>query len=133
VGKLELSRVRKIVLALPEVSERLSHGEPCFFVQDKRPICYYHEDRNGDGRTSLWCPTPPGVQEELVTADPERFFKPPTSASGTFSEWLGCFLDTRGEHRVDWDELSAILEDAFRQIAPKRLIAELHSLKSNPE
>jgi hypothetical protein len=40
-GKLapmnELARVRKIALGLPEVNERVSHGEPCFFVRDKRP------------------------------------------------------------------------------------------------
>ena len=47
--------------------------------KDKRPLCYFHDDHNGDGRTSLWCPTPPGVQQELVSAEPQRFFKPPTS------------------------------------------------------
>src|ERR1035441_6315905 len=50
MGTRELIRVRKIVLALPGVNERLSHGEPCFFVRDHRPLCYYHEDHNSDGR-----------------------------------------------------------------------------------
>ena len=35
------------------------------------------------------------------------------------------FLDTSGENKVDWDEIAAILEDAFRNVAPKKLIAEL--------
>ena len=125
MGERELARVRRIALALPEVNERLSHGEPCFFVQDKRPICYYHDDHNGDGRISLWCPVAPGVQEELVSADPERFFKPPMSASGTFSSWLGVFLDTTGKNQVDWGEIAAILEDAYRSVALRRLIAQL--------
>ena len=125
MGTREFDRVRWIALALPEVHERLSHGEPCFFVRDKRPVCYYHDDHNGDGRISLWCPVPSGVQEELVSADPERFFKPPMSATGTFSGWLGVFLDIAGETKVDWDEIAAILEDAFRTVAPKKLIAEL--------
>ena len=83
MGQSELDGIRKIALALPEVNERLSHGEPCFFVRDKRPVCYYH-DHHGDGRVSLWCPAPPGVLEELVAAEPERFFEPPPSASGVF-------------------------------------------------
>jgi hypothetical protein len=128
VGARELDRVRKIALALPEVNERLSHGAPCFFVRDKRPVCYYHDGEfSRDGRVSLWCPAPPGVQEELVHSEPERFFKPAPSAKGTFSDWLGVFLDTPGKHKVDWDEIAAILEDAFREVAPKTLIAELDS------
>ena len=125
MGERELARVRRMAVALPEVNERLSHGEPCFFIRDKRPLCYYHDDHNGDGRVSLWCPAPPGVQEELVSAEPERFFKPPISARGTFSDWLGVFLDTSGENKVDWDEMAAILEDAYRNVAPKELVAEL--------
>ena len=125
MGNDALDRVRKIALALPEVNERISHGEPCFFVRDKRPICYFHDNHNGDGRVSVWCPAPPGVQEELVAADPERFFKPPTSARGTFADWLAVYLDTSGEHSVDWIEIAAIIEDAYRIIAPKQLVAEL--------
>src|SRR5438046_540421 len=45
----ELDRIRKIALALPAVNERVSHGEPCFFVRGKRPLCYYHDNHNGDG------------------------------------------------------------------------------------
>src|SRR6267378_2852676 len=79
MGRSELDGVRKIALALPEVNERLSHGAPCLFIQNKRPLCYYHDDHRGDGRVSLWFPVPPGVQEEMVAAEPELFFKPPTS------------------------------------------------------
>jgi hypothetical protein len=132
VGSRELERVRRIALALPEVNERMSHGEPCFFVRDTRPLCYYHDDHNGDGRVSLWCPAPPGVQEELVTAEPERFFTPPTSARGTFSAWLGVFLEPAGTNPVDWDEVAAILDDAFRTVAPKKLVAQLDNRSSGP-
>lgn len=121
----ELAQVRRIALALPGVTERVSHGEPCFFVQDKRPLCYFHDDHRGDGRISLWCPAPPGVPGELVSAEPRRFFRPTPSASGVFSGWLGVYLDTEGDDRVDWHEIANILGDAFRTVAPRSLIAQL--------
>ena len=124
MATLELVRVRAIALALPEVTERLSHGATCFFVRDKRPLCYFHDHHNDD-RVSLWCPAPPGMQAALVADEPTRFFKPPTSASGTFSDWLGVFLDPSGEAAVDWDEIAEILEDAFRLVAPATAVAEL--------
>ena len=112
------------------MTERLSHGEPCFFVRERRPFCYFHDNHNGDGRISLWCPTLPGVQEELVTAEPQRFFRPAPSASGTFSTWLGVYLDTTGTNRVDWKEISNILDDAYRSAAPKSLVRRLDAARS---
>ena len=120
-----LDRVRSIALALPAVTERVSHGAPCFFVQESRPLCYFHDHHRGDRRVSLWCPASRGVQDELVGTEPKRFFAPSPSANGTFAEWLGVFLDSSGEHGVDWLEVATILEDAYRLVAPKRLIAEL--------
>jgi hypothetical protein len=64
------------------------------------------------------------VQDALVRSEPRRFFKPPTSASGTFSGWLGVYLDNP-EPPIDWDEIAEILEDAFRLAAPASAIAEL--------
>lgn len=123
MGASNLERVRQIAVALPEVSERLSHGATCFFVR-KRPICYFHDHHNDD-RVSLWCPAPAGAQEELVSAEPERFFKPTPSAKGTFSDWLGVFLDTSGDAAVDWDEVAEIIETSFRLVAPASLVALL--------
>ena len=67
--------------------------------------------------------SPPGVQIDLVSNDPQRFFKPPPSANATFSHWLGVFLDTTSENSVDWNEIAAILEDAYRTVAPNALVA----------
>lgn len=118
----ELSHVRAIALALPGVIERISHGEPCFFVQGRRPLCYFHENHRGDGRISLWCPAPPGVPAELTGSESDRFFHPTPSASGVFAGWLGVYLDIG---RFDWSEVASIIEEAFRTIAPKRLISQL--------
>lgn len=74
---------------------------------------------------SLWFPAPAGVQEELVSAEPERFFKPTPSAKGTFSDWLGVFLDTSSQAAVNWDEVAEIMEAAFRLVAPASIVALL--------
>jgi hypothetical protein len=125
VGAAELGQVRQIALALPEVSERLSHGAVCFFVGGRRPLCYLHDDHRGDGRASLWCPSVPAVQEELSSAEPRRFFRPQASASGTFSRWIGVYLDLPGDDGVDWDKIAEILGEAYRIVAPRRLVALL--------
>jgi hypothetical protein len=119
------AEVRRIALALPGVVERVSHGEPCFFVEGKRALCYFHENHRGDGRVSMWCPAPPGVPAELVASEPHRFFHPTRSASGVFATWLGVYLDTEGGERVDWIEIARVLEEAYRTVAPKRLVARL--------
>jgi hypothetical protein len=124
VAARSLAWIRSIAVALPEVNERWSHGAPCFFVRNRHALCYYH-DHHGDNRVTLWCPAPPGVQEALVVAKPDQFFTPPTSASGTFSNWLGVFLDTPAETRLQREEIAAILDEAFRLVAPRTLVAEL--------
>ena len=116
-----LAAVRSIALALPGVEERLSHGATCFYVR-KRPLCYYHDaDFSDAGRPSIWCPAPPGVADELATAEADRFFRPTPSASGVFAQWIGMWLDT--EH--DLEVAASVIDDAFRLIAPKRLVSEL--------
>jgi hypothetical protein len=112
-----LARVRAICLALPETSERLSHGAPTFFVRGKRAFVMVLTDHHGDGRFAIWCAAPEGMQKMLVEADPERFFVPPYVGH---RGWLGVRLD-RGLH---WDELIGIAEDAYAEVAPTRLVEE---------
>ena len=113
-----LGRVRAICLGLPEVTERLSHGAPTFFVRGKKTFVMFENDHHGDGRLALWVAAAPGVQEELVEDEPDRFFRPPyVGVRG----WLGVRLD----RSPDWDEIAAICTDAFRCIAPKTLVARL--------
>ncbi len=114
----ELRRVREICLALPEVTERPSHGSPAWFIRDKKTIVMFLDDHHGDGRLALWCAAPPGVQALMVDEDPVRFFVPPYVGH---RGWLGVRLDID----VDWDEVAGIVEDAFRTIAPKTLVARL--------
>ena len=110
-----LERLRAICLALPETSERLSHGAPTFFVRGKRAFVMVLTDHHGDGRFAIWCAAPEGMQKMLVDADPERFFVPPYVGH---RGWLGMRLD----RALDWDELAGIVEDAYAEVAPPRLV-----------
>ena len=111
-----LARVRKLCLALPEATEKLSHGSPTFFV--KKTFVMYLDDHHGDGRLALWCAAAPGVQAEMVDQEPDRFFVPPYVGG---RGWIGVRLD----RDPDWDEIAGIIEDAYREVAPKRLLAVL--------
>ena len=115
-----LEKLRTICLALPETSERLSHGAPTFFVREKRSFLMVLTNHHGDGRFAVWCAAPEGMQTMLVQADPERFFVPPYVGH---RGWLGVRLDVD----VDWDEVAGIVEDAYRMVAPKSLVAKLDS------
>ena len=123
MGKREFNRVRRIALALPGVQERTSHGAPCFFIRNKRPLCYYHDNHRGDGRISLWFAATPDVQDAMLRIDPKRFFRPTTSSAGAFDNWLAVFLDVGDP--PNWTEIAALLERAYRTVAPNALIAEL--------
>lgn len=115
VGDSVLERLRALCLALPEATERVSHGEPSWFVRDRRQFVTY-ADHHHDDRLALWCAAPPGVQEQLVAAEPERFFRPPYVGH---RGWLGVYLDVE----QDWDVLAEVVEDAWRCVAPKTLVA----------
>jgi hypothetical protein len=110
-------RLRALCMALPEVAERLSHGEPTWFVQGKK-VFVMLSDHHHDDRLGFWCAAPPGVQEEMVSTEPERFFRPPYVGG---RGWLGVYLDVP----VDWNEIGEIVVEAYRCIAPKKLVALL--------
>ena len=112
-----LALVRASCLALPETSERESHGAPTFFVRGKRSFATVMSDHHGDGRFAVWCAAPAGMHAMLVEADPERFFVPPYVGH---RGWLGFRLD-RG---FQPDELAGILEDAYAEVAPASLVEQ---------
>lgn len=118
VAKVGLDeRIRGICMALPGVTERLSHGAPSYFA-GKQFVTLWIDGHHDNEFPHLWCAAPLGAQEELISAEPDRFFRPPYVGG---RGWLGLRLD----RKVDWPEVSAICEEAFRTVAPKKLIAEL--------
>jgi len=112
-----LGNLRRLCLALPETTERISHGEPTWFVRDKKVFVMY-ADHHHDERVAFWSAAPAGAQEMLVAAYPDRFFVPPYVG---YRGWLGVWLDVP----VDWDEIADLVSEAYRTVAPKRLVAEL--------
>jgi hypothetical protein len=84
-----LDHLRAICMALPEVEERLSHGESSWFVRGKKQFVMF-ANQHHDDRVGVWCAAPAGAQEVLVGAEPWRFFRP--SYVGVRG-WLGVYLD----------------------------------------
>ena len=109
----QLDRIRAICLALPESSERISHGEPTFFVR-KKVFVMFANNHHGDGRIAIWIPVPQGMQSVLITSVPTTFFKPPyVGAKG----WVGIEL----VHISDAD-LAYHVRTAWGLIAPRSLL-----------
>jgi predicted DNA-binding protein (MmcQ/YjbR family) len=105
-----LEKLRAICLIFPEAVEAGGVGDPTFKVRDK----IFAMRHLVDGRVSMWCKAPPGLQEGLVEIDPERFFVPPYVGH---HGWVGVWLDVT----VDWDHVAELVEKSYRITAPKRL------------
>jgi hypothetical protein len=114
-----LTELRRLCLALPETTERISHGEPTWFVRGKKTFVTF-SDHHHDDRLAFWCAAPDGAQEVLVASDPGHFFRPPYVGH---RGWLGVYLDVD----VDWDLVADLVVDAYRVVAPKSLSARLEA------
>lgn len=114
MSEQQLERVRRICLALPETSERLSHGEPTFFVH-KKVFVMFAGNHHNDGRIAVWLPVPPDVQTMLIESSPQIYFRPPyVGVRG----WVGIELDRIGD-----EDLAYHIRVAWELIAPRRLLA----------
>ncbi len=107
-----VARVRRICLALPETTERPSHGAPSFFYRDQKLFAQVWMAHHEDPRLTLWCAAPSGAQAALVKADPDTFFVPPYVGH---RGWLGVSLDDE----VGWIELERIIGDAYAEVATR--------------
>jgi hypothetical protein len=110
-------QVRAICLALPDATERITHGAPGFFA-GRQFVMLWPSGHHDHDFPHLWCAAPAGVQEALVASEPDRFFRPPYVGG---RGWVGVRLDDS----PDWDELAELCAEAFRCIAPARSIRRL--------
>ena len=114
INEDHLRRVRRICAAMPETAEKLSHGEPTFFVR-KKVFAMFANNHHNDGHIAVWIPAAPGFQATLIKGSPETFFKPPyVGVRG----WVGIELD-----RISDEDLTYHIHEAWRLVAPKRLSA----------
>jgi hypothetical protein len=108
-----LDALRTLCLAQPEATERLSHGEPSWFVREKPQFAMF-ANRHHDDRVAFWCAAPPGAQEPLAESDPNRYFRPPYFGH---RGWIGVYLDVAD---VDWARIEDLVEAAYLAVAPAR-------------
>jgi hypothetical protein len=118
-GEKQLERVRRICTSLPETFEKLSHGEPTFFVR-KKVFAMCSNNHHNDGHIAVTIPAAIGIQAMLIERSPEKFYRPPyVGVRG----WVGIELD-----RVTDEELALHLREAWRLIAPEKI----HDLLKEP-
>ena len=109
-----LDRVRASALELPETEERLSHGQPTFFVAGKQ-FAQFRNNHHGDGKTVV-CVRISSLDEQamLLDADPGTYSKPAYLPS-----WISINLAAKD---VDWDLVGDRIAASWELAAPKRLL-----------
>ena len=121
VGEEHIRRVRRLCTTLPQTTEKLSHGEPTFFV-GKKVFAMMANNHHNDGHVAVWIPVPPGLQATLLKTEPRKFFMPPyVGVRG----WVGVELDA-----VDDEELGFHLSEAWRLIASPKIRSGLGQSES---
>jgi len=96
---------------LPDTTEKLSHGEPTFFVR-KKVYAMFANNHHNDGHVAVWLPAAPGAQATLIATSPRKFFRPPyVGVKG----WVGVELD-----QVDDEELAYHVLEAWKLISRKK-------------
>jgi hypothetical protein len=106
-----LDRLRAICLALPETTEKMAWGEPTWRVRG-RLFAQLDDHHHGAEHLAVWLPAPLGEQEALIKADPARFFRPPYVGQ---RGWVGVRIDGRPR----WTQVKVLVEQAYRQVAPR--------------
>lgn len=119
-GEKHVERVRRICTALPEATEKLSHGEPTFFVR-KRVFAMCSINHHNDGHIAVTVPAAIGIQAMLIEAEPEKYYRPPYVGG---AGWIGIELP-----RVSDKELTLHLREAWKLIAPEKLHSALAEAK----
>ncbi|MDT5236039.1 MAG: hypothetical protein QOF47_2026 [Mycobacterium sp.] len=116
-----LAEVRRLCMAPPQVTEGLTHGGETWFARRRSFAKFVDPEKHrlDERHVAFWAAAPPGARNELVAEDPRRFFVP---RFGGY-DWVGMRLDL--SDGPDWQEVAEILADAYRQVAPKFLIARL--------
>ena len=112
-----LDRLRSFCLGLPDVTEKISHSEPAWFV--KKRLFATFAGKHHDNRIAVWCAAPEGAQKAMIDSDPIRYFRPPYVGP---RGWIGVYLDVP----LDWTDVEDAVAQAHATIGarvatPKRM------------
>src|SRR4026209_683446 len=111
-GAEQIERVRCICLALPETWEKISHGEPTWFL-GKKVFAMFSNNHHSDGHVAVTIPAGTAIQEMLIKKSPKKSYRPPyVGVRG----WVGIEVD-----RVSDKELAQHIEEAWRLIATPKI------------
>jgi hypothetical protein len=110
--------VNEVCLGLPESEEIQSHGAPNFRVIKGKVFASLAVNHHGDERIALWLASDAATQDHLVRSEPGQFFVPPYLGP---RGWIGVRLD----QGISWKRVAALVQDAYRRVAPARLSARL--------
>jgi hypothetical protein len=105
--------LRQVVRSLPEAEERETWGHPTFRVRDRMFAAMSHDGQEASVKATRQ------EQAALVSAAPETFGIP---AYVGRHGWVSIQLAT-----VDPAEVRELIVEAWRQTAPKRLVAAYDS------
>lgn len=103
--------VRAAALSLPQVRELFEWEMPTFRVAKKLFLTL------PEGETSMAVKCPIVERDELVLAEPSKFWVAPHEA-------MGAWVRVRLSKLDDLEELAAIVTDSWRQAAPPKLVQE---------
>lgn len=110
-SKEQLGRVRRICLSMPGATEKLSHGEPTFFVKNG-VFGMFDNNHHRQGHIAVWIPAAPGLQAALIKMAPKTYFQPPyVGVAG----WVGIELEEISDR-----ELAEHIFEAWQLIESKK-------------
>lgn len=121
-----LAKVRTIALALPEATEKISHGRPTFSAPKMFAI-YGGSQKNPGGpmiRFNHALLVKVDDSERAALQQDPRFFYP--AYLGPYG-WLGLDFDAA---EVDWAEVAELMDASFRLQAPARLVRRLEQMQA---
>ncbi|BDZ44688.1 MmcQ/YjbR family DNA-binding protein [Naasia aerilata] len=115
-----LARVREICLALPEAEEGISFGRPWF--RTRTAFAVYGGGTKGPEKLfhSQAVLLLPDVDTRLALLEDPRCFVPGYLGP---KGWMGIDLTAGGG--ADWSEVAELVDESYRNTAPRRLVAEL--------
>ena len=112
----DLERLRAIAMALPAAAEKISHGQPNFFIEKGKCFAQYWHDHHHDGCSAVMVKTS-GIDEQtmLIESDPDLYYRPAYIGP---SGWIAIRTDVP---HTDWAHIASRIEMSWQLVAPKKL------------